>query len=341
MFKSRYHFPAFSVQLSHYSVREFLILERICRGPASYFAIKEPEAHLAIARCCLTYLLSFDRPVISDNFHPSTYSSTSLDDSLDPSYPLLEYAAFEWHTHVQLLPSEYQSQTEPMILRLLDQDNLAFHHWLPIYRSGEDENSFGSPLCHATELGLSSMVRMFLDTDADVNSGGGMFGSAFAGATLEGHTEVVRILLEHGADVNIRGGLFHTPLQAACVKKRLDVFNLLLGHGADINITGGYYGCAPQAAAARGWPAAALHLIKSGADVTIMAGQFGTGLQAASRYGHEELVMGLLVRGANPNAAGGYYNAALETAARGGHNWNYSHVVGTRSKRAHGEGILR
>ncbi|KUM57929.1 hypothetical protein ACN42_g9242 [Penicillium freii] len=329
---------AFWVQLSHYSVRECLISEQICKGPASYFAIKEPEAHLAIARRCLTYLLSFDQSVISDNFHPFTYSSTSsLDESLDTSYPLLEYAAFEWHTHVRLLPSEYQRQTEPMILRLLDQDNLAFHHWLSIYRSGEDENSFGSPLYYAAELGLSSMVRMILDAGADVNSAGGMFGSALAGATLEGHTEVVRILLEHGADVNIRGGLFHTPLQAACVKERLDVFNLLLDHGADINITGGYYGCALQAAAARGWPAAALHLIKSGADVTIMAGQFGTGLQAASRYGHEELAMELLVRGANPNAVGGYYNAALQAAARGGHT-RIIHMLLEHGANVHMEG---
>ncbi|CAG8892264.1 unnamed protein product [Penicillium egyptiacum] len=305
------------VQLSHYSVRECLTSERICQGPASYFAIKEPEAHLAIAQRCLTYLLSFDQSVILDNFHQSTYALPSLDEHT--RYPLLEYAAFEWHTHVRLLPSEYQKQAESMILRLLDQDNLAFHRWLSIYRSGEDENCPGSPLYYAAELGLSSMVCTILDAGGDVNSTGGMFGSALAGAALEGHTEIVRILLEHGADVNIRGGFFHTPLQAACVNERLDVLNLLLDYGADINIIGGYYGCALQAAAARGWPAGALRLIKSGGDITIVAGQFGTGLQAASRYGHEELVMELLARGADPNAAGGYYNTALQAAARGGH----------------------
>ncbi|KAJ5374397.1 hypothetical protein N7517_006403 [Penicillium concentricum] len=302
------------VQLSHYSVRECLTSERICKGPASYFAIKEHEAHLATAQRCLTYLLSFDQSVISDKFRGS-----SLDESLETSYPLLEYATFEWHTHVRLLPSEYQKQTEPMILRLLDQDNLAFHHWLSIYRLGENENSPGSPLYYAAELGLSSMVRRILDAGADVNVAGGMFGSPLAGATLEGHIEVVRILLERGADVNIQGGLYHTPLQAACTEQRLDVFNLLLAHGADINVAGGYYGCALQAAAARGWPEAALHLVKLGADINIMAGQFGTGLQAASRYCHEELVMELLEKGADPNAAGGYYNTALQAAARGGH----------------------
>ncbi|KAJ5170039.1 uncharacterized protein N7500_002822 [Penicillium coprophilum] len=304
----------FGVQLSHYSVRECLTSDRISTGPASYFAIKEPEAHLAIAQRCLTYLLSFDQPVMPDQFHTS-----SLDGSFETSYPLLEYATFEWHTHVRLLPSEYQNQTGPMILRLLDQDNLAFHHWLSIYRLGEDEHSPGSPLYYAAELGLSSMVRTILDAGADVNVVGGMFGSPLAGAALEGHMDVVCILLEHGADVNIQGGLYHTPLQAACVERRLDLFNLLLAHGADINIAGGYYGCALQAAAARGWPNAALHLTSLGADINIMAGQFGTALQAASRYCHEELVMELLAKGADPNAAGGYYNTALQAAARGGH----------------------
>ncbi|KAJ5440439.1 hypothetical protein N7491_002845 [Penicillium cf. griseofulvum] len=320
------------VQLSHYSVRECLTSERICKGPASHFAIKESEAHLAIAQRCLTYLLSFDQSALSDYFHEA-----SVDDPFETSYPLLAYSASEWHAHVRLLPSEYQDKIEPMILRLLDQDNLAFHHWLSISRRGEDEYSPGSPLYYAAELGLSSMVRKILDSGVDVNSVGGMYGSPLAGATLKGHIEVVRMLLEHGADVNIRAGLYHTPLQAACVEQRLDVLNLLLFHGADIDIAGGYYGCALQAAAARGWPEAAFHLIKLGADINVMAGQFGTCLQAASRYCHEELVMELLEKGADPNAAGGYYNTALQAAARGGHT-EIIHMLLERGADVHMEG---
>lgn len=308
------------VQLSHYSVREFLTSERICKGPASYFSIQEAEAHLAIAQRCLTYLLSFDQSVIPDHLHSSLPSSTSsLDESLDMNYPLLEYAAVEWHSHVRLLPSEYQTQAKPMVLRLLDHENVAFHRWLSIHRLGEEEARHGSPLYYAAELGLSCIVRALLETGAAINFVGGMYGSALSGATFGGHEDVVRILLELGADVNIRGGRFDTPLQTACVNRRVDVFNLLLTQGADINITGGYYGCALQAAAARAWPEAALVLIELGADVNITAGQFGTCLQAASRYGHGELVMELLARGANPNVTNGYYNTALQAAARGGH----------------------
>lgn len=309
------------VQLSHYSVREFLMSERIRKGAASYFAIHEPEAHLAIAQRCLTYILSFDQPVIPGHLHSSSSSLTSsLDESLAMAYPLLKYAAVEWHSHVRFLPSEYQTRIKSMIFRLLDQENVPFHRWLSIYRLGEEETSHGSPLYYAAELGLSCIVQALLETGADVNSVGGMYGSALSGATLGGHEDIVRVLLEHGADVNIRGGHFDTPLQAACVNRNVEVFNLLLAHGADINIIGGYYGCALQAAAARGWPEGALVLIESGADVNITAGQFGTSLQAASRYGHMELVIELLARGSNPNATSGYYNTALQAAARGGHS---------------------
>lgn len=308
------------VQFSHYSVREFLTLERICKGPARYFAIQEAEAHLAIAQRCLTYLLSFDQSVIPGN--PQSRLSSSLSSSggaLVMEYPLLKYAAIEWHSHARILPLEHQARIKPMVLQLLDPEKAAFRHWLYIYRRREKESRHGSPLYYAAELGLCGIVRALLDAGADVNVVGGMYGTALSGATFEGHYDVVCTLLEHGADVNLRGGLFDTALQTASSNRRADIFDLLLNHGADINSQGGYYGCAIQAAAARAWPEAALMLIRSGADVNITGGQFGTCLQAASRYGHRDLVMELLAKGAEPNATSGYYHTALQAAARGGH----------------------
>ncbi|KAJ5692584.1 hypothetical protein N7462_002007 [Penicillium macrosclerotiorum] len=319
------------VQLSHYSVREFLISERICEGPASHFAIRDSEAHLAIAERCLTYLLSFDQPVIpteigSESLHSSALSSTStlaehltLYEQLVDDYPLLEYSASEWYTHARLVPSEHQIKIEPMILHLLDQNNTAFHHWISLYGLGEDAVRPGNSLYYASKLGLPSVVQKLLNQGVDINYVGGQYGSPLSGASYFGQDEVVRILLEHGSNVNVQAGTFNTPLQTACVERRTEIFHLLLTYGADINTTGGYYGCALQAAAARGWPEAALELIELGADVNAVKGQFGTVLQAASRYGRDELVMKLLDRGANVNATGGYYHTALQAAARGGH----------------------
>jgi hypothetical protein len=88
------------VQLSHYSVRDFLTSEQISNGPASHFAIKVAEAHLAIAQLCLTYLLSFDQSVIGQSSSSSSSLLSLLDETLDMECHLLQYAATEWSFHV-------------------------------------------------------------------------------------------------------------------------------------------------------------------------------------------------------------------------------------------------
>ncbi|KAI9775606.1 MAG: hypothetical protein M1839_001007 [Geoglossum umbratile] len=50
------------LRLAHFSVKEYLISERIRAGPASDFSILEMPAHLSIAQACLAYLLQFDKP---------------------------------------------------------------------------------------------------------------------------------------------------------------------------------------------------------------------------------------------------------------------------------------
>ncbi|KAL1856206.1 hypothetical protein Plec18170_004075 [Paecilomyces lecythidis] len=299
-------------RLAHYSVREYLVSERIRKGPAGYFALEEGRSHLDIAKRCLTYLLSFD----GSEAH-RWYASTSSD--VQASWELLDYAVLEWFTHVRLIPAEYYGLIEPLVYRLLDTNSAAFHHWLSLYREEDNTFGLGTPLHYASELGLSRTVRSLLQTGFDINAIGGMHGSVLAAAAFQGYEDTVLVLLDHGANVNCRGGYFDTALQSACVNRREIIFHRLLENGADINASGGYYGCALQAAAARGWPEAAVKMIEKGADVNIVAGQFGTPLQAASRYGHLSLIKKLLERGANVNATGGYYHTALQAAARGGH----------------------
>lgn len=115
------------VQLSHYSVHDFLTSEQISNGPASHYAIKVAEAHLAIAQLCMTYLLSFDQSVIGQSSSSSSSLLSSLDETLDMECHLLQYAATEWSFHVRQLPPEHQIQTKEMVLRLLDRENMAFH----------------------------------------------------------------------------------------------------------------------------------------------------------------------------------------------------------------------
>ncbi|KAL2833732.1 hypothetical protein BDW59DRAFT_156533 [Aspergillus cavernicola] len=268
-------------QLAHYSVKEYLVSDRIRHGPASYFAMSEAEGHVAIADRCLTYLLSFELPVTDIE----SYFLSAMGSSKSP-FPLIDYAVLKWARHAREIPHDLFQQLEIPILSLLDRNNLAFRAWMLLYRYGEEEEGFGSPLHYAAELGLLYLVQSLVQSGADINEIGGYDGSALAAAISSGHENIVRFLLDIGADINLATG---------------------------------YYGCALQAAAARGQPDIAMELIGRGADVNIVGGQFGTALQAAARYGRESVVEALLERGADVNATGGYYCTALQAAARGGH----------------------
>jgi ankyrin repeat domain-containing protein 50 len=45
------------VELAHFSIKEYLISERIREGPAAKFSIIENDAHLHVSESCLAYHL--------------------------------------------------------------------------------------------------------------------------------------------------------------------------------------------------------------------------------------------------------------------------------------------
>ena len=53
----------FTLRLAHYSVKEYIISERILLGAASAFFTSETLANTLLGEVCLTYLLSFDKPI--------------------------------------------------------------------------------------------------------------------------------------------------------------------------------------------------------------------------------------------------------------------------------------
>lgn len=52
---------ATEIQLAHYSVKEYVMSDRIRQSTESCFYISEYEAHTRVAEICLTYLLQFDQ----------------------------------------------------------------------------------------------------------------------------------------------------------------------------------------------------------------------------------------------------------------------------------------
>ncbi|CAG8274418.1 unnamed protein product [Penicillium salamii] len=204
------------------------------------------------------------------------------------------------------------------------QGNLELFEWL-LYKgalAGVNDNK-DNALRVAAEKGFTKMVRILIDTHADVNAQGGSYGNALQAATYGGHVEVIRILINAHADVNAQGGQFGNALQAAAWRGHSEVIRMLLNSQADVNAQGGSYGNALQAAAYGGHVEVFRILINAHADVNARGGQFGDTLQAAARCGRSDVVQILIDAHVDVNVQGGSYGSALQAAARGG----YSRVI--------------
>ncbi|KAL8668405.1 MAG: hypothetical protein Q9168_006962 [Polycauliona sp. 1 TL-2023] len=161
-----------------------------------------------------------------------------------------------------------------------------------------------------------NIVRLLLQSGADVNIQGGVFGNPLQAACQFGSLEVVELLLQSGANFNIQGGRYGNPLQGACQSGSLEVVELLLQSGANVNMQGGKYGNPLQAACQSGSLEVVELLLQHEANVNAEGGYHGTALQAAASKEHVAAVQLLLDRGANPNLGGGeYYGSALHVAA--------------------------
>ena len=103
-----------TIELAHYSVKEYLLSERIRNGPAADFALEKTAAEIHISQCCLTYLgmdvfeqawQEFDRKTWDHQEPPnndlaSDFLTKQHNERLE-AYPFLAYAAKYCFTHCQ------------------------------------------------------------------------------------------------------------------------------------------------------------------------------------------------------------------------------------------------
>ena len=172
------------------------------------------------------------------------------------------------------------------------------------------------------QRGYRAITLILLGRGASV-SVHGRAESALQAACRGGHVAIVKLLLETGAEVNTRGGHYETALQAACStggNRQEEVVRLLLDNGADVNARGDRYETALQAACAGGGDCQGVvirSLLDNGADVNARGGCYEIALQAACAEGVKfdgRVVRLLLDRGAEPDTQGGWYGNALQAA---------------------------
>ncbi|KAH8724798.1 fibronectin type 3 and ankyrin repeat domain protein 1, partial [Phaeosphaeriaceae sp. PMI808] len=253
--------------LAHYSVKEYLVSDRIQKGQAARYRMQDVACHSMIAQACLAYLGQFQK------LEP-------IADEILKEFKLARYSAKFWVSHAQKTEDRI-AETSQAAMHLLTTDNAAYLNWIRIH---DPERPWSIP----------NFRKLLLDKGADVNAQGGYYGNALQAASSRGYEPVVKLLLDKGADVNSQSGFYGNALQASSEGGHEPVVKLLLDKGADVNAQGGYYGNALQASSEGGHEPVVKLLLDKGADVNAQGGFYGNALQASSEGGHEPVVKLLL-----------------------------------------------
>ncbi|KAK3174034.1 hypothetical protein OEA41_001278 [Lepraria neglecta] len=296
------------LRLAHYSVKEYLVSERIRTSPASQFAMMVDSGNKDIAEICLTYLL------LSDQWDLLSHSRF-----LD--FPLLRYATQNWHVHARSVPAELaQTRVTPLAVQFLtSNDNPAFKQWITI--SKQDEFYFqppsralvGTPLYFASYCGLLEVARLMVESMKDADARSEILGDALKAASNKGHLNVVKLLLDavaaidgHEKDDYTREDTV-TALQQAAWNGHLDITQLLLNKGADVNAQDPWGTTALHCEAWKGYTPMLKLLLDNGADPETQDGAGGSALHFAAYAGQEEVIRMLLDYGARVDAKAAFH----------------------------------
>ena len=95
--------------------------------------------------------------------------------------------------------------------------------------------SGGTALMHASGRGYSDIVKLLIESGADVNIQDNRGYTALMSASYKGHREVAKLLIESGADVNAQDNDGVTVLMYASKAGLTEVVRLLIEKGADVD----------------------------------------------------------------------------------------------------------
>ncbi len=211
------------VQFSHFSVKEFLMSDRLTSslGDFSQLRILPRSAHIILAQACLGLLLYED-----DHFSKEGIKHL----------PLTRYAARYWVVHAQF--EDVASCVKHAMKILFDSDKPHFAAWTGIHDSyifyGSSVKII-NPLYYSAFYGFYDLSQhLIFKSPQGVNATGGRHDFPLVAALGKGHIKVAELLLNHGADINVRvDGT--TPLLALAMQFRIKEVQFLLKHHADVN----------------------------------------------------------------------------------------------------------
>ena len=203
------------IQLAHYSVKEYLISDRIQPGIAQRFKIQEMSAHALVTQNCLDYLLHIG----------SLTDVHSCDKSENiEGFPLATYVANYWFRHARIGESHSDEIIRSCTCFLLENTEIlekSSRLWSQV-EGISDTQSFmlgngiiHPPLHYASGMGLIMVTQALLNEGNNVNAETSDGNTALQIASAIGHVSVTQLLVENGAGINVYGGTYNTALLAA------------------------------------------------------------------------------------------------------------------------------
>ena len=251
-----------TLELSHYSVKEYLVSERARSGPASDFALDRTLAEIHIAQCCLTYLGMDIFESDWQAFDEKTwYNDKSPDDSLAneflvrrhhdrlKAYPFLGYAAKSCFTHCK--DEVVQRAVAQTLLKAFSTErNGRFMNmtYTCVYNSNEScmtsyTRAFRYSLISvAARYGLAVVVQTLLDNGVDADylppkpswiEAWPEGQTALHRAADFGYEKICKILIDAGADLHGTSER-DCPLASAGRSGRPEVVRLMIESGIDV-----------------------------------------------------------------------------------------------------------
>ncbi|KAI0272333.1 hypothetical protein BC834DRAFT_840668 [Gloeopeniophorella convolvens] len=212
------------VQFAHLSVKEFLTSDQLAksRPKHSRFHILPKSSHTVLAKACLGILL-----------RPKAVASAPVHSYLET------YAMGSWDTHARF--EDVSTLLLEALKPLFDPTKPHFAAWAYRRESDSPWHQPGTPLYFAALCGLPTILKLLLDSGADINSEGGKHQNVLLAAVSNGRLDAVRLLLDYGAEIDT-GKYKGSALYMAIWKGDLSIIRLLLDRGANVNALRGEYG---------------------------------------------------------------------------------------------------